>query len=128
MLIGKTKHILYIIIQASSDNNRISSFKKDEDKKKTNILVMCYGVSCFCLYAYTSSDLYKPPLYRSTPVSRVGIVGCLRAYLILYCNNFRVHQIRCYHPGSHLPFYEGGIVFYCVICNIGFWTVSRFYI
>ena len=60
----------------------------------------------------SSSDLYKPPLYRSTPVSRVGIVGCLRAYLILYCNNFRVHQIRCYHPGSHLPFYEGGIVFY----------------
>ena len=34
-------------------------------------------------------------------MSRVGIVGCLRAYLILYCNNFRVHQIRCYHPGSH---------------------------
>ena len=90
----------------------------------------CIGLVCGAKWGVSSSssDLYKPPLYRSTPVSRVGIVGCLRAYLILYCNNFRVHQIRCYHPGSHLPFYEGGIVLYCVICNIGFWTVSRFYI
>ena len=53
MLIGRTKHILYIKIQASSDNNRISFFKKRRRKKKTNILVMCYGVSCFCLYVYT---------------------------------------------------------------------------
>ena len=48
MLIGRTKHILYIKIQASSDNNRISFFKKRRRrKKKTNILVMCYDVSCF---------------------------------------------------------------------------------
>ena len=36
MLIGRTKHILYIKIQASSvsDNNRISFFKKEEEKRK----------------------------------------------------------------------------------------------
>ena len=34
MLVGRTKHILYIKIQASSDNNRISFFKKEEEKIK----------------------------------------------------------------------------------------------
>ena len=53
MQIGRTNHILYIKIQALSDNNRIRFFKKRRKKKKTNILVMCYGVSCFCLYVYT---------------------------------------------------------------------------
>ena len=38
-------HTLYIKIQASSHNNRISFFKKGRRKKKTNIRVMCYGVS-----------------------------------------------------------------------------------
>ena len=53
MLIGRTKHILYIKIQASSDNNRIGFFKKRRRKKKTNILVMCYGVSIAFVCMFT---------------------------------------------------------------------------
>ena len=67
--------------------------------------IAVFTQACFPgIFTGGTSDLYKPPLYRSTPVFRVGIVGCLRAYLILYCNNFRVHQIRCYHPGRYYEF------------------------
>ena len=54
MVIGRTKHIFYIKIQASSDYDRICFFKKKKRiKKKANILVIFYGISCFCLYVYT---------------------------------------------------------------------------
>ena len=54
MLIGRTKHIFYIKIQASSDIDRISFLKKKKKKKKENkYSVMFYGISCFCLYVYT---------------------------------------------------------------------------
>ena len=44
-----------------------------------------------------------------------GVYVPLRAlflvlHVYMYYKIFRVHQIRCYQPGSHLPFYIGGIV------------------
>ena len=54
MLIGRTKQIFYIKIQASSDNDRISFFKNKKNKKENKYLVMLYGISCFCLYVYTN--------------------------------------------------------------------------
>ena len=54
MLIGRTKHIFYIKIQASSDNDRIRFLKEQEEEKNNNkYSVMFYGISCFCLYVYT---------------------------------------------------------------------------
>ena len=76
MLIRRTKHILYIKIQASSDNNRISFYKKEEEK--TNILVMCYGVSCFCLYVYTIKVrvyCHKIDCSLQIPVSIIGALA-----------------------------------------------------
>ena len=70
------KHILYIKIQASSDNNGISFFKKKEEKK--NILVMCYGVSCFCLYVYTINVrvyCHKIDCPLQLSVSIIGALG-----------------------------------------------------
>ena len=85
MLIGRTKHILYIKIQASSDNNRINFFK-NRRKKKTNILVMCYGVSCFCF----KSNQIK--FIQSQTYIAINM-GCLYVYTIkvrVYC-----HKIDC---------------------------------
>ena len=54
MLIGRTKHIFYIKIQASSDNYRISFFKTKEEEERKQIFLLCFMVnSCFCLYVYT---------------------------------------------------------------------------
>ena len=39
IIIGRTKHILYIKIQSSSDNNRISFFKKKEEEKRKQIFL-----------------------------------------------------------------------------------------
>ena len=66
----------HIKIQASSDSNRISFLKKKR-KKKTNILVMFYGVSCFCMYVYTIKvrvycNKIDCPLQLSVNYWRVG--------------------------------------------------------
>ena len=60
MLIGRTKHILYIKIQTSSDNNRISFFKKkEEEKKKTKILVMRFLLLFVCLLDLSRCTVIK---------------------------------------------------------------------
>ena len=56
MLIGRTKHIFYFKIQASSDNDRIRFLKKRRIKKKTNILC-CFMVflAFVCMFTQLKS-------------------------------------------------------------------------
>ena len=94
MLIERTKHILYIKIPASSDNNRISFFKKKKKKKETNILVMCYGVSYFCLYVYTIKvrvycHKIDCPLHLS-----VSIIGVLASLIRLMLKDNATSRLR----------------------------------
>ena len=94
MIIGRTNHILYIEIQASSDNNRISFFKKRRRKKKTNILVMCYEVSYFCLYVYTIKvRVYCHKIDCPLQLS-VSIIGALASLIRLMLRDNAISRLR----------------------------------
>ena len=94
MLIGRTKHILYIKIQASSENNRISVFIKRGRKKKTHILVMCYGVSYFCLYVYTIKvRVYCHKIDCPLQLS-VAIIGALASLIRLMLRDNAISRLR----------------------------------
>ena len=59
----------------------------------------------------SSSDSYKPPIYRSTPVLRVGLRWLsLSVSGLFQGENLSVQQIRCYLPGHHLQYFEEVIV------------------
>ena len=94
MLIGRTKHILYIKFQASSDNNRISFFKKRRRKKKTNILVMCYGVSNFCFNVYTIKvRLYCNKIGCPLQLSE-SLIGALASLIRLMLRENAISRLR----------------------------------
>ena len=55
LLIGRTKHILYIKIQASSDNNRISFFKKRRKRKENKYTCGMAFLAFVCMFTQLKS-------------------------------------------------------------------------
>ena len=84
MLIGRTKHILYIKIQASSDNNRISFFKNKKKKKENKYSYdVLWRLYCFCLYVYTIKvRVYCHKIDCLLQLS-VSIIGALASFIRL---------------------------------------------
>ena len=94
MLIGRTKHILYIKIQASTDNNRISFFKKRSRKNQKKNLVMCYGVSYFYLYVFTNKvRVYCHKIDCPLQLS-VSIIGALASLIRLLLGDNAISRLR----------------------------------
>ena len=90
MLLGRTKHILYIKIQASCDNNRISFFKKEEEKRKQIFLLCVMAFLTFvCIFIQLKSVYIVIRLIAQIQLS-VSIIGALASLIRLLLT------VRCF--------------------------------
>ena len=93
MLIGRTKHILYIKIQTSSDNNRISFFKKKRRRKKENKNSCDAFLAFVCMFTRFKS-VYCHKIDCPLLQLSVSIIGALASLIRLMLRDNAISRLR----------------------------------